>query len=309
MQLVNNSPIIPPFLKPGDLVIVISTSGALRELDAFEKGIAVWRSRGYKVELGANWDKREGYLAGTDQQRRYALLEAWKNPDCKAILCTRGGYGSARLLENWQWPTEITPKWLIGFSDITGLLWSLAKIGIMGIHGPVLTTLADEPGWSQQRLFDILEGRPLKPLFGKSWGSGTVQGKLLPANLTVATHLLGTPLQPDFTGAILALEDVTEAPYRIDRMLTHWRLCGVFEQIKGIALGRFSRCHAPVGISSWTVEEVLRDRLGDLGLPVVADLPFGHDGINASLPIGSLAELNADQGYLTLNLPSNIAST
>ncbi len=309
MSLVNDSLNIPPFLKSGDLVTPISTSGALRELDAFEKGIAVWRSRGYKVELGANWDKKAGYLAGNDEQRRYALLEAWKNPDCKAILCTRGGYGSARLLENWRWPTEITPKWLIGFSDITGLLWSLAKIGIMGIHGPVLTTLADEPDWSQQRLFDILEGRSLKPLLGKSWGGGTVQGKLLPANLTVATHLLGTPLQPDFTGTILALEDVTEAPYRIDRMLTHWRLCGVFEQIKGIALGRFSRCHAPVGISSWTVEEVLRDRLGDLGLPIVADLPFGHDGINASLPVGSLAELNADQGYLTLNLPSNIAST
>ena len=184
----------PPFLQQGDRVTVISTSGALREFDALEKGMDVWRSRGYRVELGFHWDQKEGYLAGTDEQRRQALLEAWKNPDCKAILCTRGGYGSARLLEQWQWPLKsVTPKWLIGFSDITGLLWSLATVGIAGIHGPVLTTLAEEPNWSQQRLFDALEGRALKPLMGDGWGGGVVSGKLLPANLTVATHLLESP--------------------------------------------------------------------------------------------------------------------
>ena len=303
MSAVSIPPLFPPFLQQGDRVTVISTSGALREFDALEKGMGVWRSRGYRVELGSHWDQKASYLAGTDEQRRHALLEAWKNPDCKAILCTRGGYGSARLLEQWQWPLE-SPKWLIGFSDITGLLWSLATAGISSIHGPVLTTLAEEPDWSQQRLFDALEGRYLKPLIGDGWGGGRVAGKLLPANLTVATHLLETPLQPDLNGAILALEDVTEAPYRIDRMLTHWRLCGAFKQIKGIALGRFSRCEAPVGSNSWTVEEVLRDRLGDLGLPVVSGLCFGHDGENAALPVGCWAELDGDQGSLKLRFPS-----
>ena len=305
MSPANSSLILPPFLQSGDLVTVISTSGALKEFESFERGIAVWRSRGYRVELGSHWDAREGYLAGTDEQRRYALLEAWKNPDCKAIICTRGGYGSARLLEDWQWPLEsVTPKWLIGFSDITGLLWSLATAGISGIHGPVLTTLADESDWSQQRLFDVLEGRFLKPLTGQGWGGGTVQGRLLPANLTVATHLLGTPLQPDLTGAILALEDVTEAPYRIDRMLTHWRLCGAFNQVKGIALGRFSRCDAPIASQSWTIEQVLRDRLGGLGLPIVSGLEFGHDGVNAALPVGCWAELDAEKGSLSLDFPT-----
>ncbi len=298
MSLANLSLTLPPYLQPGDRVTVISTSGALKEMAAFEKGLAVWRSQGYQVELGKYWDQREGYLAGTDEQRRQALLEAWQNPDCKAILCTRGGYGSMRLLENWQWPADITPKWLIGFSDITGLLWSLATVGITGIHGPVLTTLDDEPAWSQQRLFDAVEGRPLETLTGQGWGGGIAQGHLLPANLTVATHLLATPLQPNLDGVILALEDVTEAPYRIDRLLTHWRLLGVFQKIAGIALGRFSRCHAPAGTQSWTIEEVLRDRFGDLGIPIVSDLPFGHDGVNAALPVGARVELDAEQGTL-----------
>jgi len=140
---------------------------------------------------------------------------------------------------------------------------------------------------------------------GEGWGGGVVSGKLFPANLTVATHLLETPLQPYLYGAILALEDVTEAPYRIDRMLTHWRLCGAFKQVKGIALGRFSRCEAPVGSNSWTIEEVLRDRLGDLGLPVVSGLSFGHDGENAALPVGCWAELDGDKGSLCLDFPVN----
>lgn len=299
MSIGNLSLILPPYLQPGDRVKVISTSGALKEMAAFEKGLDVWRSRGYQVELGKYWDQREGYLAGTDEQRRQALLAAWKDPDCKAILCTRGGYGSMRLLENWQWPADVTPKWLIGFSDITGLLWSLATVGITGIHGPVLTTLDDEPAWSKQRLFNAVEGRPLETLTGQGWKGGMAQGHLLPANLTVATHLLATPLQPNLDGVILALEDVTEAPYRIDRLLTHWRLLGVFKKVAGIALGRFSRCYAPAGTHSWTIEEVLRDRFGDLGIPIVSDLPFGHDGVNAALPVGARVELDAEQGTLT----------
>jgi muramoyltetrapeptide carboxypeptidase len=345
---------LPPFLKPGDLVRVVATSGALKELEAFKKGVEIWRSRGYRIELGSNWNVRYGYLAGTDTQRRDALAQAWHDPECKAILCVRGGYGSARLLEDWSWevgssgsvgslgsvgngetegrrdsetrrqlpnpqspiqnPKSKTaapyaseaseqrqnPKWIVGFSDVTGLLWSLATVGICGVHGSVLTTLASEPDWSIQRLFDCLEGRPLPPLIGKGWGEGKTTGILLPANLTVATHLLGTFVQPSFDGAILALEDVTEAPYRIDRMLTQWRMAGAFRDIRGIALGRFSRCDPPMGSSSWSVEEVLRDRLGDLGIPIVSDLPFGHDGVNAALPVGRIARLDADKGTLDI---------
>ncbi len=283
---------MPPILKKGDLLVVIAPSGALKEYEALEKGIEIWRDRGYRVELGNNWDSRYGYLAGDDNQRRQALKEAWYNPECKGILCARGGYGGARLLENWTWENEC--KWVIGFSDVTALLWSLATVGIMSVHGAVLTTLAKEPDWSLERLFDLVEGRNLGSLSGKGWGGGKVRGMLLPANLTVATHLLNTPIQPSLDGVILALEDVTESPYRIDRMLTQWRLNGALKGVKGIALGRFSRCDASP--SCWTVEEVLSDRLGDLGIPIVSELPFGHDGVNAALPVGQIVELDGDNG-------------
>ncbi|MEQ9667121.1 S66 peptidase family protein [Coleofasciculus sp. G2-EDA-02] len=334
VNLVNINQLYP--LQSGDLLRVIAPSGALREVDAFHQGVEIWRRRGYRVELPANWDARDGYLAGTDNQRRQQLAAAWYDPECQGILCTRGGYGSARLLEDWTWtspvispqvvgagltdnatqetdnltkpallgeqgslePKSPIQKWLIGFSDITCLLWSLAGVGIGSVHGPVLTTLASEPEWSLNRLFDCVEGRSVSPLTGKGWGGGKVRGWLLPGNLTVATHLLSTPILPPLDGAILALEDVTEAPYRIDRLLTQWRMSGMFQKVKGIALGRFSRCYPPQNVSSWTVEKVLRDRLSDLDIPIVSDFPFGHDGVNAALPVGRWVELDGDQGTL-----------
>ncbi len=294
--------ITPPPLKPGDLLRVIAPSGTLRELEPFQRGIEIWRSHGYQIEVIPEIDDRWGYLAGKDENRRHHLKAAWEDPECKGILCARGGFGSTRILENWNW--QNTPKWLIGFSDITALLWSLYNNGISGVHGAVLTTLAAEPEWSQQRLFDWVEGRSIAAIQGTGWGGGVARGILLPANLTVATHLLGTPYQPNLEGVILAIEDVGEAPYRIDRMLTQWRMSGILEKVCGIAVGRFSQCQAPANIPSFTVEEVLRDRLSDLGIPVIWELPFGHDGCNAALPVGVMVTLNGDNGSLSINATS-----
>ena len=303
------------FLQPGDLLIAISPSGTLRELTNFEQGVEIWKSRGYRVELSPGFDDRWGYLAGDDANRLRQLADALNDPNCRGILCARGGFGSTRLLEkgnvaaakNTQSPIpdapcpisdSHSPKWLIGFSDITALLWNHAKLGIWGVHGPMLTTLAAEPDWSVDRLFDYIEGRPLQSLSGKGWGGGKATGRLFPANLTVASHLLGTPYQPDLTGVILAFEDVSEAPYRVDRMLTTWRMAGALAGVRGIALGRFSRCEIDPNIPSFSIEEVLRDRLGDLNIPIVSDLPFGHDGVNAALPVGIMASLDGDSGEL-----------
>lgn len=293
-------------LQSGDLLRVIAPSGRLRERSALDRGIEIWREHGYRVEVSPAITDGWGYLAGTDAARRDQLAAAWEDPDCRAILCVRGGYGGMRLLEDWQWSPTAIPKWLVGFSDITALLWSLSQQGIVGIHGPLLTTLADEPDWSIERLFQLVSGQSVSPIQGDSWTGGVASGKLLPCNLTVATHLLGTPLQPDLAGVILAIEDVTEAPYRIDRLLTHWRLTGALSKIAGIAIGRFSQCHAPDGISSFTVEEVLRDRLTDLHIPIVANLPFGHDGCNAALPVGATAILDGNVGQLKCSLPPTV---
>ena len=311
------------FLQPGDLLRAISPSGTLRELTNFERGLEIWKSRGYRVELSPGFDDRWGYLAGSDENRVRQLADALNDPDCRGILCVRGGFGSTRLLEKgkvgqqenaklqesenapspmpdaqFPIPDSHSPKWLIGFSDITALLWNHDKLGIWGVHGPLLATLGAEPDWSVDRLFDCVEGRPLASLSGKGWGGGRATGRLFPANLTVATHLLGTPYQPDLTGAILAFEDVSEAPYRVDRMLTTWRMAGAFAGVRGIALGRFSRCEVDSKIPSFSIEEVLRDRLSDLNIPIVSDLPFGHDGVNAALPMGMIASLNAESGLL-----------
>ena len=302
---------IPAHLKPGDRLCVVSTSGTLRERDAFTQGVKIWQDRGYRVDYADGYDSRWGYLAGTDEARRSHLKQAWTNPEYKGLLCSRGGYGGSRLLEQWQWPTlngsttdnkAIVPKWIIGFSDITSVLWSLQAHGISGVHGPLLTTVSQEPEWSLKRLFDWVEGHSstLPDLKGDGWVSGRTSGILLPANLSVATHLLGTPFQPSLDGVILALEDVAEAPYRIDRMLTQWRMLGTLEKVKGIALGRFSKCKVAEGIPSLTLEEVLRDRLCDLNIPIVANLPFGHNGANAALPVGIHATLDGTTGLLGL---------
>ena len=299
------------WLKPGDLLQVIAPSGCLRELDAFQKGVEIWRSRGYQVELTPGYDEQWGYLAGTDESRRTQLATAINNQNCRGILCARGGYGATRLLENWQWrspqPEKLDrslippPKWLIGFSDITALLWTFSQIDFPCVHGPLVTTLAAEPEWSIQRLFDLVEGRPVEALEGNGWGGGQATGYLMPANLTVASYLLGTKYQPDLSQIILALEDVNEAPYRIDRMLTQWRMAGLLQQVQGIALGRFSQCSSGrMNHTDFTVEEVLRDRLGDLKIPIVSDLSFGHDGPNAALPVGIEAHLDGDKGILEI---------
>ncbi|MGC1308006.1 MAG: LD-carboxypeptidase [Phormidesmis sp.] len=296
---------VPPLLKPGDLLYVIAPSGGLQSSEKFQAGMAVWQQRGYHLHLCDGYDDCWGYLAGKDERRRQQLLSALSNPECKGILCARGGYGGTRLLEGWTWPkmtdAAYVPKWLIGFSDITSLLWSLSKQGVSGVHGPVLTTLADEPARSIARLFDWVEKRQIAPLTGRGWAGrgGTAEGVLLPGNLCVATHLLGTPAEPDLTNVILAFEDVGEAPYRLDRMLTQWRASGKLARVGGIALGRFSGWEPTKPGATLSVDEVMRDRLSSLNIPIVSQLPFGHDGENAALPVGLPVRLNAETGQLS----------
>jgi muramoyltetrapeptide carboxypeptidase len=175
----------------------------------------------------------------------------------------------------------------------------------------MVTTLAAEPAWSQERLRDLLFGRPLPPLAGDGWSPGVAEGPLLVGNLTVATHLLGTPHWPRLRGAVLVLEDIGEAPYRIDRMLTHWRLSGALQQLAGLAFGRFSEAEddsqSPSDASdpaeAVSVEQVLRERSGDLGIPVLGNLAVGHGPGNAALPLGRRVRLDAGNGSLELLEP------
>ena len=293
----------PAPLQPGDRVQMVAASSALigdAALARLAAGISVLEGWGLEVERPTLAGRSWGYLAGRDQERR-GDLEAAARRGADLLACVRGGWGAARLLEQ---PLALPCRWLLGFSDVTSLLWAQLAQGQGGaIHGPLLTTLGAEPAWSQERLRAVLFGDPLAPLQGEGWVGGSAKGPLLAANLTVATHLLGTPHLPDLRGAILVLEDVGEAPYRIERMLTHWRLCGALQQLGGIGLGAFSDCDGNSGGASFdcfSLEQVLRERTADLGMPVVAGLPVGHVAGNAALPLGAMAELDGDSGQLRM---------
>ena len=288
---------LPPPLRPGDPVHLVAASSALNGRERLETGLALVRAWGLQVNEGDGADRRWGYLAGDDQARRGDLLP--EGPSTPALrACLRGGWGAARLLEG---PLNLDDGWLLGFSDVTSLLWAQLAQGRRGaIHGPLLTTLGTEPTWSQDRLRALLFGEPLPPLEATGWISGQAEGPLVVGNLTVATHLLGTPHWPDLNGAVLILEDVGEAPYRLDRLLTHWRLAGVLQQLAAIGFGNFQDCEdtATDGpeIPTFSVEDVLRERTADLGIPVIAGLPVGHAPGNAALPLGVRVRLEADRG-------------
>jgi muramoyltetrapeptide carboxypeptidase len=295
---------LPPPLQSGDRVALVAASSALDgpgAAEQLEAGLTVLESWGLEVERRELEQRRWGYLAGSDPERR-ADLERGARSGAALLACLRGGWGAARLLEG---PLPLPRRWLLGFSDVTSLLWAQLAAGQGGaIHGPLLTTLAAEPAWSRQRLHDLLFGLPLPPLQGQGCRSGKAEGPLLVANLTVATHLLGTRHLPSLAGAILVLEDVGEAPYRLERMLTHWRLSGALHQLAGIGFGRFSDCDEPPGESSdgsgFTARQVLLERTADLGIPVLENLPVGHEPGNAALPLGVPARLDGDRGTLEL---------
>jgi muramoyltetrapeptide carboxypeptidase len=286
----------PRPLQSGDPVQLAAASSALAAdaLARMHSGVAVLESWGLRVNPHPEPLRRWGYLAGDDRQRQGDLTAG-----APLLACLRGGWGAARLLERMEPPGDGDTHWLLGFSDVTSLLWAREAAGIRGgIHGPMITSLAAEPAWSQERLRQLLFGEALPPLQGEGWSAGVAEGPLLVGNLTVATHLLGTPFLPDLRGALLVLEDVGEAPYRLDRMLTHWRLSGALQQLAGIGFGSFSGCDPED--SAFRLEEVLRERTTDLGIPVLASLPVGHEPGNAALPLGRRARLDAGRGTLDL---------
>jgi muramoyltetrapeptide carboxypeptidase len=241
--------------------------------------------------------RRWGYFAGGDDARHADLHPA---EPAALLACARGGWGAARLLEQ---PIRWQSGWLLGFSDVTALLWARQAAGFAGgIHGPLLTTLAEEPHWSRDRLRNLLFGNAVPDLQGRGGGGGVGSGPLLVANLTVASHLLGSPFVPPLKGAVLVLEDVGEAPYRIDRMLTQWRLNGSLQGLAGLAFGNFEGCADETRDASecFNLEQVLEERTADLGIPRVMDLPVGHRSGNAALPMGAMARLDGQNGQLSL---------
>ncbi len=287
-----------PLLRPQDRVAVIAPASGF-ERSAFEAGLALIAAR-YRTRYDEGLFERQRYLAGSDARRLAELQSALADPDTGAVFCARGGYGATRLLPQLapQAPPG-RPKLLVGFSDITALHLWLQAYGRISIHGPVLTQLPRLAPDTCTRLFELLEStHPRAPLSGAAtYVGGAAEGPLLGGNLSVLTRLLGTPFMPPLDGAILLLEDQGERPYRLDRMWTHLRLAGVFERIRGIALGSFTSCEEPQ--ASYSSAEVLRELAQSVGLPCAAGFPVGHGEVNEPVPLGVRVRLDADSMRLS----------
>ena len=285
-------------LKKGDFFQIVAASSPISKIEDLQSGIKVLQDWGLKCNHFDASDRSWGYLAGSDEVR---FNELHCNNDIPLLAFARGGWGSARLLEKRQPWKE---GWMIGFSDLTSILLSRLSSGFDGgVHGPLITTLGTEPDWSKDRLRSILFGNNVPDIYGDPWGGGISKGHLIVGNLTVFIHLIGTNHLPNLEGSILIIEDIGEAPYRIDRMLTHLRLAGIFKKISGLGFGKFINCTDEDKVSadvSFKLDHILRDRIKDLKIPVVSNLPLGHGDANASLPIGSQCILDGKKGRLSL---------
>jgi muramoyltetrapeptide carboxypeptidase len=321
----------PPRLRPGDLVAVVAPAGPVPHA-RLVRGVRELERQGLRVRLGANVLAHTRYLAGDDTKRAVDLLSLWAHPEVKAIFAARGGYGSGRIVEALT-PAFLRrhPKIFCGFSDNTTIHLACRRAGLVTFHGPMVgwdlaagkgrggrTPLAArrllaagdraskdggpgvtrsggyEPESFRACLFgEGARGLVLAPPAAETLVAGRTRGRLAGGCLSLIVASLGCREQLDARGAILLLEDVIEPPFRVDRMLTQLRRAGVFDGVRGIVLGDFPACH-PERDAGFALADVLRDRLGDLGVPVVWRFPYGHTARPAlTLPLGTRVALEA----------------
>lgn len=264
----------------------------------FYRGVGFLAER-YRVEIAKGTLDRTGFLAGSDETRLRALDEALLDDGVRAVIAARGGYGALRIAHRARWDVLARhPKWLVGFSDVTSLHLEALRVGVCSLHADNAGGLGRGDAHARARFVHGLElPASSRPFFGLSTlRGGQTEGPLMGGNLTVlfSAHAAGRLRVPD--GAVLFLEDVTEASYRIDRMLTALRLSGALERVSGVVLGDFTDCSpAPHGVP---VEAVLEERLGELGIPVARGLPAGHGRLNHPLLLGATVSLDASAGNL-----------
>ncbi|NIL40443.1 LD-carboxypeptidase [Salinispora arenicola] len=304
--MITNEVLRPPALRPGDTVLLVSPSGPTRP-ERVARGIELLTGWGLRPVPAPNAYARQGYLAGADELRAADLNAAFADPAVRGIICTRGGYGAQRVVDAIDMTAvRRDPKVVAGFSDITALqfaLWRGARL--VGVHGPVAAWRDERTALdSAQSLHAALttaapvtvSARGGEETFGVRV-SGRATGRLLGGNLCLIVASLGTADMPDLTGAVLLLEEVQEPPYKIDQMLTQLHRSGVLAGLAGVAVGQFTDCADGWGVD---VADVLTDRLGDLGVPILGGLPIGHGVGQLTVPVGTEAVLDVDAGTLTV---------
>lgn len=287
--------LFPPKLSSGQRVAIVAPASPFPWTDLCA-GLA-WLGARYELVTTSRIFARTGYLAGADEDRAAELAHAFARDDVGAIFCARGGYGLVRILDRLPWDALMAhPKWIVGFSDVTALHLEASAHGLASVHASNVTGLARQSAAlpvTRRSLLRALEGRPREPFHGlRVLRRGVARGPLIGGNLTLAATLAaaGKLTLPD--GAIVLLEDVTERPYRIDRMLTSLRIGGHFARAAAIVFGDFDACGpGPDGV---TVEDVLADFSAHVGVPVACGAPFGHADRNEAFIHGELASLDGD---------------
>jgi muramoyltetrapeptide carboxypeptidase len=291
----------PRGIRPGAQIAIAAPAGPV-DPEALVSGRSALERLGFEVVVREDVLDRDGYLAGSDDRRAAEMMEFVRDPEIGAILCARGGYGCHRIVDLLD-PIAFrkAAKPLVGYSDITTLLlWQRKHAGLAGIHGPMLEKKDSLMGEAGSALIRALQGTgPLPRYTGQTLVAGWAEGRLVGGSLTVCVASLGTSWEIDTRDCILMLEDVTELPYRIDRMLQQLRAAGKFERAVGIALGGFKDCDDE-RYPDWTVERLFDEAFGSLGIPVVVGLPFGHGDDNRPWPFAGRAAIDGSRGELEI---------
>lgn len=301
-------PLIPPSIAPGDTIGIVAPSGQIHDRQRFEAGVRVLQELGFVVKFPRNLWPGAGYFADTDKNRVEEFSKMWADQEIKAVMAARGGFGCLRILEKIDLTLiKRTPKLFIGFSDITVLQTYLQQeTGLMGLHGPVLTSLASSSRPAIERFYHSLTGKWKNSLSWKNIevlrGVDSCEGILAGGNLSSIASLLGTPFQPKWQGKIVFLEDTGEPLYRIDRMLTQLLHAGMFQNISGLILGDFSIGNEQDVLTKIRNHEGVWQRVLELtfstGIPVWGGFPTGHCSDNLCLPIGARALMDSSKAIL-----------
>lgn len=275
----------------GDAIGIVSPAGPVTESE-LRPGLLFLEKNGFQVVPGSHVFNAHDYLAGSDSDRLSDFEDMFRRPEIKALFCARGGYGSMRFLDRIDFQLMRThPKILLGYSDITALLMAACqKANMVTFHGPMVKGLLSIRPSDRERLWEVLCSESLSEVRPESayvLTEGAAEGRLLGGNLSLFCHLCGTPYMPSLKGSILFLEDTGEAPYRLDRMLTHLYLSGAFEGVLGLMLGRFLDCGEPA-----VVEDLVSRMFSHMKIPIVAGFPVGHGVENTTLPLGIRARLD-----------------
>ncbi len=290
----------PEPLRAGDVVRIVAPCGPFAR-ESFLTGVDLVHAAGFVPRYDDGVFSRHRYLAGDDARRLAELSAALADEEAKAIWVARGGYGATRLLPRLSVDAVgRRPRWLVGFSDATALhaLWQRA--GVMSVHGPNITTLGQWSGEARAELFALLGGGAPPQLGGNGRaGNRAVAGPLVGGNLTVLAALCGTGFLPPPEGAVLLLEDIGERPYRLDRAVTQLVQAGALRGVAGVALGQLTDCRETVEPNAdYGPLDALLEVLAPLGVPVVSDLPLGHEGSARAALLGGEVELDPAAGLL-----------